>query len=39
MGAKVGAIPSAVGGHSIQLTHVGTVFPANPANLRAGPSG
>ena len=33
MGAKVGAIPSAVGGHSIQLTHVGTVFPANPANL------
>ena len=33
MGAKVGAIPSAVGGHAIQLTHVGTVFPATPANL------
>ena len=33
MGAKVGAIPSAVGGHAIQLSHVGTVFPANPANL------
>ena len=33
MGAKVGAIPSAVGGHAIQLTHVGTVFPANAANL------
>ncbi len=30
MGAKVGAIPSAVGGHAIQLTHVGTVFPATP---------
>lgn len=33
MGAKVGAIPSAVGGHAIQLSHVGTVFPATPANL------
>ena len=33
MGAKVGAIPSAVGGHAIQLTHVGTVFPATPANM------
>ena len=33
MGAKVGAIPSAVGGHEIQLSHVGTVFPATPENL------
>jgi hypothetical protein len=33
MGAKVGAIPSAVGGHNIQLSHVGTVFPATPQNL------
>jgi hypothetical protein len=33
MGAMVGAIPSAVGGHAIALSHVGTVFPATPANL------
>ena len=33
MGSKVGAIPSAVGGHAIQLSHVGAVFPATPANL------
>ena len=33
MGAKVGAIPSAVGGHEIQLSHVGTVFPTTPANI------
>jgi hypothetical protein len=33
MGCKVGAIPSAVGGHAIQLSHVGTVFPATPANI------
>lgn len=33
MGSKVGAIPSAVGGHAIQLSHVGSVFPATPANL------
>ena len=33
MGATVGAIPSAVGGHSIQLSHVGTVFPTTPENL------
>jgi uncharacterized protein YhhL (DUF1145 family) len=33
MGAKVGAIPSAVGGHAIQLSHVGAVFPATPENL------
>src|SRR5688500_13363169 len=33
MGSKVGAIPSAVGGHHIQLSHVGTVFPATAENL------
>jgi Mn2+/Fe2+ NRAMP family transporter len=33
MGSKVGAIPSAVGGHAIQLSHVGTVFPAAGENL------
>lgn len=33
MGSKVGAIPSAVGGVEIKLSHVGTVFPANAANL------
>ena len=33
MGSKVGAIPSAVGGHAVQLSHVGTVFPATDANL------
>jgi hypothetical protein len=33
MGAKVGAIPSAVGGHDLQLSHVGTVFPTTPENL------
>jgi hypothetical protein len=33
MGSKVGAIPSAVGGHAIQLSHVGTVFPTSPENL------
>jgi hypothetical protein len=33
MGSKVGAIPSAVGGHAIQLSHVGTVFPATASNL------
>jgi hypothetical protein len=33
MGSKVGAIPSAVGGHEIQLSHVGTVFEATPENL------
>ena len=33
MGAQVGAIPSAVGGHEIQLSHVGKVFPATPENL------
>jgi hypothetical protein len=33
MGSLVGAIPSAVGGHAIALSHVGTVFPATDANL------
>ena len=33
MGALVGAIPSAVGGHAVQLSPVGAVFPATPANL------
>jgi len=33
MGAHVGAIPSAVGGHAVTLSPVGTVFPATPANL------
>jgi hypothetical protein len=33
MGSKVGAIPSAVGGHEIHLSHVGTVFPATEQNL------
>jgi hypothetical protein len=33
MGAKVGAIPSAVGGHEIQLSPVGTVFPATDDNI------
>ncbi len=33
MGSKVGAIPSAVGGHAIQLSHVGTVFPPTAENL------
>jgi hypothetical protein len=34
MGKLVGAIPSAVGGHAIALSHVGTVFPTTPENLR-----
>lgn len=33
MGALVGAIPSAVGGHAVALSPVGTVFEATPANL------
>jgi hypothetical protein len=33
MGSMVGAIPSAVGGVEIKLSHVGTVFPATEANL------
>ncbi|HEX7087203.1 MAG TPA: Nramp family divalent metal transporter [Vicinamibacterales bacterium] len=34
MGATVGAIPSAVGGHALQLSPVGTVFPTTPENMR-----
>lgn len=33
MGAKVGAIPSAIGGHEIQLSHVGKVFEINRESL------
>jgi hypothetical protein len=33
MGGLVGAIPSAVGGHQIRLSHVGKVFPATAGNL------
>jgi uncharacterized protein YhhL (DUF1145 family) len=33
MGAHVGAIPSAVGGHAIALSHVGKVFEVTPASL------
>jgi len=33
MGAKVGAIPSAIGGQSVTLSPVGTVFRATPDNL------
>jgi hypothetical protein len=33
MGAHVGAIPSAVGGHEIRLSHVGKVFVASGENL------
>jgi len=33
MGANVGAIPSAVGGHSIALSHLGKVFPITAENL------
>jgi hypothetical protein len=33
MGAKVGAIPSAIGGLEIKLSHVGKVFPATGENL------
>jgi hypothetical protein len=34
MGAKVGAIPSAIGGRSIELSHVGMVFPITPTTLK-----
>jgi hypothetical protein len=33
MGAKVGAIPSVVGGHGITLSHVGCVFEVNDKTL------
>ena len=34
MGAKVGAIPSAIGGTSVTLSHVGKVFPLTDENMR-----
>ncbi len=34
MGAKVGAIPSAIGGRAITLSHVGMVFPITPTTLK-----
>ncbi|HCP10723.1 MAG TPA: hypothetical protein DIT89_00160 [Planctomycetaceae bacterium] len=34
MGSQVGAIPSAVGGHNITLSHIGAVFPINDQNLQ-----
>ena len=34
MGARIGAIPSAIGGRSIELSHVGMVFPITPAALK-----
>lgn len=33
MGKHVGAIPSVVGGHAIELSHVGMVFPVNGETL------
>ena len=34
MGSKVGAIPSAVGGRHVTLSHIGKVFPLTTENLR-----
>jgi len=34
MGSRVGAIPSAVGGRNVSLSHLGKVFPTSPENLR-----
>ncbi len=34
MGSRVGAIPSAVGGKEIKLSHLGKVFPVTAENLR-----
>ena len=34
MGSQVGAIPSAVGGRSVSLSHIGKVFVINEDNLR-----
>jgi hypothetical protein len=34
MGAKVGAIPSAFGGHHITLSHIGTICPDTPETKR-----
>ncbi len=32
MGSKVGAIPSAIGGRNITLSHIGTIAPGTPEN-------
>ena len=34
MGSRVGAIPSAIGGKNVALSHLGAVFPITPENLR-----
>lgn len=34
MGSKVGAIPSAVGGRNVTLSHIGKTFPPTAENLR-----
>jgi len=34
MGSQVGAIPSAIGGRSVTLSHVGKVFELTPENMR-----
>jgi hypothetical protein len=34
MGSRVGAIPSAIGGRNITLSHLGSVFPVGPESLR-----
>lgn len=34
MGQKVGAIASAIGGRNVRLSHVGSVFPLTPENMR-----
>lgn len=34
MGSQVGAIPSAVGGRNVTLSHAGKVFPINEENLK-----
>ena len=34
MGKLVGAIPSAIGGREITLSHIGSIFPVNADNLR-----
>ena len=34
MGSRVGAIPSAVGGRNVTLSHLGKAFPPTPENLR-----
>jgi hypothetical protein len=34
MGGRVGAIPSAIGGRHVTLSHLGKVFPVGPENLR-----